>query len=335
MAEVEKSPFENLIAGPSGWPEAYHQLQQLIGARGAILFILFAAALLVWWKWEEIVKRPWIKLAIERLKRPAIPDVPAGLLAIAAAHLDDDEDQWHEKLLLKYLSEFEGVEVVRVDRTIKWPTGGSESEKKKRADEEAQGLLRQTGADVLIWGSVISRGDTSDMWLYWTPAREVPGAKFTRIYRPPTEPTIALPSVFWDDLKQILGLLVQSRLAELTFSQSGHYVADKLAPLITQVRTLVQSKEGVWNPETLAGAQFSLANALELDGEQSERPKSLVESIALYRQVLEKWTRARVPLQWAKTQINLGTALATLGARESGTARLDQAAAAYREALQN
>jgi hypothetical protein len=33
MAEVEKSPFENLIAGPSRWPEAYHQLQQFIGAR--------------------------------------------------------------------------------------------------------------------------------------------------------------------------------------------------------------------------------------------------------------------------------------------------------------
>jgi len=55
MAEPAKSLFENLIAGPSGWPEAYHQLQQLISARGAILFILLAAALLVWWKWEEIV----------------------------------------------------------------------------------------------------------------------------------------------------------------------------------------------------------------------------------------------------------------------------------------
>jgi hypothetical protein len=33
MVEVEKSPFENLIAGPSGWPDAYHQLRQVIGAR--------------------------------------------------------------------------------------------------------------------------------------------------------------------------------------------------------------------------------------------------------------------------------------------------------------
>jgi hypothetical protein len=58
MAEVEKNPFENLIAGPSGWPEAYHQLQQFVGARGAILFILLAAALFVWWR--DIVKRPGV-----------------------------------------------------------------------------------------------------------------------------------------------------------------------------------------------------------------------------------------------------------------------------------
>jgi hypothetical protein len=44
-------------------------------------------------------------------------------------------------------------------------------------------------------------------------------------------------------------------------------------------------------------------------------------------------TRARVPLQWAMTQMNLGGALTTLGARESGTTRLEEAVAAYREAL--
>jgi tetratricopeptide (TPR) repeat protein len=49
---------------------------------------------------------------------------------------------------------------------------------------------------------------------------------------------------------------------------------------------------------------------------------------------LQEWTRERVPLQWATTQNNLGTALWTLGARESGTARLEEAVAAYRDALQ-
>ena len=41
-----------------------------------------------------------------------------------------------------------------------------------------------------------------------------------------------------------------------------------------------------------------------------------------------------MPLQWAITQTNLGAALAALGERESGTARLEEAVAAYRDALQ-
>jgi tetratricopeptide (TPR) repeat protein len=41
-----------------------------------------------------------------------------------------------------------------------------------------------------------------------------------------------------------------------------------------------------------------------------------------------------VPLQWAATQNNLGNALMRLGERESGTARLEEAVAAYRAALE-
>ena len=40
-----------------------------------------------------------------------------------------------------------------------------------------------------------------------------------------------------------------------------------------------------------------------------------------------------MPLDWAMTQNNLGTALATLGKRESGTERLEQAVTAFTEAL--
>jgi tetratricopeptide (TPR) repeat protein len=40
-----------------------------------------------------------------------------------------------------------------------------------------------------------------------------------------------------------------------------------------------------------------------------------------------------VPLQWAGAQNNLGLALAVLGERESSTAKLEEAVAAYREAL--
>ena len=49
---------------------------------------------------------------------------------------------------------------------------------------------------------------------------------------------------------------------------------------------------------------------------------------------LQELTRERVPLDWAMTQNNLGNALARLGERESGTARLEEAVAAYRAALE-
>jgi tetratricopeptide (TPR) repeat protein len=55
--------------------------------------------------------------------------------------------------------------------------------------------------------------------------------------------------------------------------------------------------------------------------------------VAAYRAALAEYTRERVPLDWAMTQNNLGNALSTLGARESGTARLEEAVAAYRAAL--
>ena len=48
---------------------------------------------------------------------------------------------------------------------------------------------------------------------------------------------------------------------------------------------------------------------------------------------MKEYTRERVPLHWATTQNNLGAALRTLGERESGTARLEVAVAAFRAAL--
>src|SRR6202022_983665 len=69
-------------------------------------------------------------------------------------------------------------------------------------------------------------------------------------------------------------------------------------------------------------------------GERENGTARLQEAVAAYRAALEEWTRDRVPLQWALTQMNLGTALARLGERGSGTARLEEAVAAYRAALE-
>jgi hypothetical protein len=52
------------------------------------------------------------------------------------------------------------------------------------------------------------------------------------------------------------------------------------------------------------------------------------------RAALEERTRERVPLDWAMTQNYLGSALSSLGERETGTERLEEAVHAYRAALE-
>ena len=56
--------------------------------------------------------------------------------------------------------------------------------------------------------------------------------------------------------------------------------------------------------------------------------------MAAFRLALQELTRERVPLEWARTQMNLGNALVRLGEREAGTARLEEAVAAFRLALE-
>jgi hypothetical protein len=76
-------------------------------------------------------------------------------------------------------------------------------------------------------------------------------------------------------------------------------------------------------------------NKFGLDEEETgRRIAEAQEPLVAHLAALEEWTRYRVPLQWAMTQMNLGTALRTLGERESGTARLREAVAAYRAALE-
>jgi hypothetical protein len=59
----------------------------------------------------------------------------------------------------------------------------------------------------------------------------------------------------------------------------------------------------------------------------------LAFTVAAYRGALEDYKRECVPLYWAMTQNSPGSALSVLGERETGTARLEEAVAAYRAPL--
>lgn len=78
----------------------------------------------------------------------------------------------------------------------------------------------------------------------------------------------------------------------------------------------------------------SEAAALYQQGEEFGDNAALLSAIERYQRLVTLSPRARVPLDWAQTQSNLGNVLRTLGTREGGTARLEEAVAACRAALE-
>jgi tetratricopeptide (TPR) repeat protein len=88
------------------------------------------------------------------------------------------------------------------------------------------------------------------------------------------------------------------------------------------------------HPDEHAGYLERQADALYRQGDEFGDNAALVLAIDRYKALLLMRSRARVPRQWAETQVNLGNALATLGERESGTGKLEEAVAAFRAALE-
>ncbi|MFQ5912948.1 MAG: hypothetical protein ACE5JS_07180, partial [Nitrospinota bacterium] len=95
--------------------------------------------------------------------------------------------------------------------------------------ERARRFLKKSGANVLIWGTVIRHEGKSLPKLYWSPSQELPLAKESERYQPAED--LGLPEIFWNDLVEILRLLVITHDAGFR-ADEGRYVANRLTPFI-------------------------------------------------------------------------------------------------------
>ncbi len=302
------------------------------GVGGLGVLAALGLAFYVWSHWADIRTWPGIVELVAWGSRGPVPKAEEGKFTVAVADLiNDTEDRQLREAILALLGKYEGVDVLRLGRLI--PLEGPTSDRAERAGHAtAQAYLRESGATILIWGRVLRLGDQVRPDLFLTVlGGDTRGA---RQYPIETEGAFRLPTVFWEDLSAVLGLVVANRSARFA-EQEGHYIADRLTPHIDRVRVLVAAdgRPG-WDARAIAKARFHLANALVTFGAQSGRNAPLEEAVRTYRAVLKEYVRDRMPLDWAATQNNLGSTLAILGARESGRARLEEAVTAHRSALE-
>ena len=311
--------------------EFERQIFQRFGYPGLIVLAVVMFGLGILWKWPDIRKRPFVAKIIDRSKPAPLPPIDPARFTVAIAHVENDPQQEHENLIFQGLNEgFAGedknaVQILRFDRTIEIGDPYDLEPVVAAGHETARSYLTESGAEVLIWGTVIESGEESAPKLYWTTARE--GDRPRNPGRYATE-DLALPEVFWTDLVEIL-----TRDAEFQ-SLEGHFVADRVGPFVEKVRRLLAGGGQGWTGDTRARVQLVLAASLSTLGQQAGINEPLGEAIECYRMVLSHYTREKVPLDWAATQNNLGHALSSLGERASGTVRLEEAVAAYRAALE-
>jgi tetratricopeptide (TPR) repeat protein len=331
--EPRKSGRHEQGAGPPTIDESLRKwLYERLGLKGLLGLAVLSVLASAWWNWEQVQKLPVMSAVIELLSREGPPKADPQRFSIAIAHLENDDRGEKERLISEALREFEGIQVIKIDRTLTLEGTIPEAEEQAGHDQ-ARRYLKATGADILLWGTVLRHDGKSLPKLYWTTARDVRRDRAWGRYQPNSE-SFELPALFWEDLDELLQLLGLTQYAEFA-DQQGHYIADQLGPFINKVRKLLQESEmrPGWNVAARASTRHILADALALVGEQKGESAPLEEAVAAYRTALEETPRRHVPLDWAATQNNLGNALRVLGMREPGTARLEEAVAAYRAAL--
>jgi len=90
----------------------------------------------------------------------ALPTADSNRYSIAIAHFENDDKQQHERRIVDTLRDFKGVQPLQFDRTISLAPGNPE-EAEQAGHTTAREYLNESGAQVLIWGTVFTLNGNS------------------------------------------------------------------------------------------------------------------------------------------------------------------------------
>jgi tetratricopeptide (TPR) repeat protein len=277
---------------------------------------------------DAVTSRPNDKAPHQTIAPAPLPTADRSRFAIAVAHLLHDRDCEQERLIVESLRDLSGVQIVQFDRTIS-ADGPIPEQSERNAHGDAQGYLVESSADVIIWGTVLSHDGRTAPRLYWTTAKQS-----TRSRRPYIPENFQLPELFWDDLSEVLRLLVATQSAEL-FARRGKFTFKELAQFVERVRNalLPSSSSRSWSPKAKTTVKLILAMGFQQLGAQTRRREYLVEAVRCYRDVLAEWPLERFPSDWAVARNGLAISLGDLGSIEADTSCLIEALAVLRDLL--
>lgn len=170
--------------------------------------------IMMWYEWDKFEKLPGVASIFEKSDDlELLPQTSGKSFSILLAKLENDKDGKHRTVISEALSRYEGIESIVVPRMVSTEGNANLQEAIRSGHERARKLLKETHADVMIWGKVLDASKVdSPLSLHWTTSDNV-GAKTTSEGYRPKESNYDLPDLFWQDMGDVLGLLVTSQAA--------------------------------------------------------------------------------------------------------------------------
>ena len=231
-----KSPKTEPVTPKEEAPDIRKLFKQWIhekfGRKGIIVLFVLGIIVAIWLQWDKVVTLPGAKQLINIYQRQSIPHAESSRYSIMVANLEDDEGNRLKRAMLESLSDFKGIQVLSLDRLVE--TQGSNPEAAVALGHaRAKEYLAESGANVLLWGIALRLEGKILPRLYWT-INET-GTISREKGRYPLVPTdLSLPEVFWEDLSEVIRLLVMQQ-ATVALANQGHFVADQLLFVIRRI----------------------------------------------------------------------------------------------------
>jgi hypothetical protein len=167
--------------------------------------------------------------------------------------------------LREELKSISGIEVLGIDRSIA-ANAASLSDAATSDVQSAKELAKETGVNILLWGTVIHVGNKSMLQLHWTGALSPVQLDGSRKYRVSEE--LELPPLFWTDIQNLIRLLVVTYTDSFRHRElRGEFVDTEIQPFLKQLKTLLEGNV-LSDPISQAQVQFLYAKTLRLHATQ-------------------------------------------------------------------
>jgi len=303
VRRVRKSPSlqssQNISSKFISW------IAKRFGVRGIILLFAMLISLFIWVNWSKVIALPGATKFIQFLTEAPIPKASPTSFTIAITHLENDTNGEYDRLIHESLNTLTGIDLILIDRTVLL-NDSNLTTSTKLSNERARNLLKTSGADVLIWGTVLKIDGKSIPKLYWSTLPEKNISITSKRYKITDD--IDLPPLFWDDISNVLQLLAVTYALDFNEAR-GQLLDQEITPYLTKVSSLLNGNSLSSDPIKRKHIQFLYGNALYTYAMQTGNRTALSEAVITNKAISKAISKQEMPMEWAAAQYQLGNTL--------------------------